>query len=45
VWDDEGSDRCFLIVGGKGQFSLRITLFEEDIKMLKEAVLQLQSDL
>ena len=45
VRDDEDFKRWFFIVGAKGQSSFRITLFEDDIKMLTEALCQAKSEM
>lgn len=44
VWDEEDIERCFLVVSGNGQ-SVRITLLQEDINMLKDAFSQVLADL
>jgi hypothetical protein len=45
VWDNEDFVRCFLVVEAKDWSHFRISLYEDDIKMLREAFEQVQSDL
>lgn len=44
VWDNEDIERCFLVISGSGQ-CVRITLLQEEIKMLQEAFSQALADL
>jgi hypothetical protein len=44
MWDNEEFARCFLIVS-EAQCTLRVSLDEEDIRMLREALRQVVADL
>jgi hypothetical protein len=44
-WDNEDFPRCFLIVGPKARSTLRLSLEEEGIQMLIEALQQVVKDL
>src|SRR4029077_1897334 len=37
IWDDEDFDRCFLIIGGTGNSTIRLSLFGNEIKELSKA--------
>jgi hypothetical protein len=45
IWDDEFRDRCFLIVGFGGKALVRITLLEDDVSALEDALGQALADL
>jgi hypothetical protein len=38
VWDNEDFDRCFLIIGPTGDFTVRWTLLREEIRSLMDAI-------
>src|SRR2546423_952113 len=44
VWDNEGFQRCFVVIGQAGS-ALRLGFEAEDIKMLSEALSQVAADL
>jgi hypothetical protein len=45
VWDNEMPLRCFLVIGAEGKATLRVILLEDDIRLLGEALQQVQDDL
>ncbi len=45
VWDDEGFRRCFLVVGPKARSTLRLSLEEDDIRSIREALNQVLEDM
>jgi hypothetical protein len=45
VWDDEGSGRCFLVVGPKARSTLRLTLEADDVRRIREALVQVLEDM
>jgi hypothetical protein len=45
VWDNEDFPRCFVIVGPRAGATMRLSLLEEDVKMLLEAFRQVARDL
>ncbi len=45
IWDDEFHDRCFLIVGFGGKALVRVTLLEDDIRSLEDALGHVLADL
>jgi hypothetical protein len=45
VWDNEEFPRCFLVVGPRANAVLRLSLWTEDIEMLRQALGQVWSDL
>ena len=45
MWDDEDFLRCFLVVGAQAQSCARITLFKDDVEMLRDALVQLKRDM
>jgi hypothetical protein len=44
-WENEEIQRCFLIIGPNAGFCLRLTFEEEDIQMLREALVQVVEEL
>jgi hypothetical protein len=45
VWDNEEAARCFLVIGPRARSTLRVTLQEDDARMLLEALRQVADDL
>lgn len=45
TWDNEETERCFLVIGARGRSTIRITLLHDDIQMLREAFQDLKSEL
>jgi hypothetical protein len=45
VWDDEDFPRCFVVIGTGANGTVRLSLHEEDIKMLLEAFRRAGEDL
>lgn len=45
LWDNEDFVRCFLMMGPHGQSTFRLSFYEEDVRMLIEALEQVVTDL
>jgi hypothetical protein len=45
LWDDESPLRCFLLITAGEKSSLRLTLWQDDVEMLLEALRQVAKDL
>ena len=45
VWDNEDFVRCFIVVNGESNASIRISLLENDVKMLLDAFRQVADSL
>jgi hypothetical protein len=45
VWDNEEAARCFLVIGPRARSTVRLTLQEDDVNMLLEALRQVAEDL
>ena len=45
VWDNEDVLRCFIVAGSESQSALRLTLDENDVRMLLQSLRQVAEDL
>lgn len=45
LWDNEDFVRCFLLIGSRGRSTIRITLDEDDVRQLIEALSQTVKEL